>query len=204
MKDVVSYSIWIGLAAISYFLYTRVDILILGQFGYIVEIGYIELINRVLELIYRPLFIVAIVMSPIITARIVKKLPMRRIVIKAVAWTIPLSIAATLALWAVMPWLLHSLLAQYNTHGFLQAFYLLIILLPLLSWGVILNNGLMIPSGFAKFVMVTTLIGGLLNVALDYLLIGIFGWIGVIYVTLLLNTINVVFQTGYLYWKVKE
>jgi len=67
IKKVLSYSIIIGLADIGLFLYTRADILILGHYNLIEEIGYYEIINRMFFLLIMPAQILATVVAPDVT-----------------------------------------------------------------------------------------------------------------------------------------
>ena len=68
LKSVGFYALVIGIIHVSAFLYTRVDILVLGSFDLIVEIGYYEIVNKVLMLMQLPFLVYAQVQAPDIVA----------------------------------------------------------------------------------------------------------------------------------------
>ena len=64
LKSVGFYALIIGIIHVSAFLYTRVDILVLGAFDLMVEIGYYEIVNKVLMLMQLPFLVYAQVQAP--------------------------------------------------------------------------------------------------------------------------------------------
>jgi len=64
VAEVARYALVLGITSVAYFLYSRVDILILKQFGYVVEIGYYEIINRIFQMLIIPFAILGQVIAP--------------------------------------------------------------------------------------------------------------------------------------------
>jgi O-antigen/teichoic acid export membrane protein len=60
---------------------------------------------------------------------------------------------------------------------------ILLILIPFRFFSTYLNVGYITPVGKVKVASFLVLVFGAINVALDYLLIGIYGFIGVVYAT---------------------
>ena len=64
LKSISYYALIIGIMHVSAFLYYRVDILVLGYFDLVVEIGYYEIAYKVLMLIQLPFLVFAQVQAP--------------------------------------------------------------------------------------------------------------------------------------------
>lgn len=203
--EVVKYALVLGISGVAYFLYSRVDILILKQFGFVVEIGYYEIINRIFQLLLIPFVILGQVIAPNITEYITTggitkiKDQLKGYAIRCIIAGLTLSIL----LYFGVPIFLEKLLPEYYTLNFLLIMNILLILLPFKIWGTILIHGFIIPSGFAKIVATITLIGGILNVLSDYIFISLFGFIGVFYTTLAIHSINILAITVYFCPKVR-
>jgi O-antigen/teichoic acid export membrane protein len=54
LGDVFKYALVLGIGVLAYFFYTRVDILILKQFGFLVEIGYYGIVNNIFLMLFVP------------------------------------------------------------------------------------------------------------------------------------------------------
>ena len=107
--------------------------------------------------------------------------------------------AISCLLYLLFPMIIKLLFSKYYTESFLTIMLVLLVLLPIKLWGVFLTNGLIIPSGFAKIITVTTLIGGALNIILDFIFINWLGYIGVFWVTLIIHSLNIIIVT-LIYW----
>ena len=206
LKKIIKYSLLIGLANIAFFMYSKVDILILKQFGYIVEIGYYEIINKIFNILLMPAVILGQVIAPNITRYVahhnydIVKNKLKKYLLLFFSFSIPLSII----LYFVLPAILKIILPKYYTANFLLIMILLLILFPFKLWGVFCANGFITPGGFVKILTLTTLIGGVLNIILDYVFISIMGFIGVYWVTLTIHAMNILIATSYFYIKIKN
>ncbi|MEA3489048.1 MAG: oligosaccharide flippase family protein [Candidatus Omnitrophota bacterium] len=206
LKKIGKYALLIGLANISYFMYTRIDILIMKQFNYTVEIGYYGLIDKLFGMIFIPAVILGQVLAPNI-ARYAALRDFSSIKIKFTKYFYPilgLSIPFSLAIYMIFPAFLKTFLPQYYTLTFLSIFKILLLLLPFKIWGAFSVNGFITPAGFAKIITLWTSIGGVLNIILDYIFIRIFGFIGVFLVTLIIHSCVIFISTLIFYRKIRS
>jgi O-antigen/teichoic acid export membrane protein len=67
IKDIVSYSAILGITALAYFLYNRLLVFALGHYGFVTEIGVVELFNKIFMLCLLPFTIFAQVIATKIT-----------------------------------------------------------------------------------------------------------------------------------------
>lgn len=197
VAEVARYALVLGIASVAYFLYSRVDILILKQFGYVVEIGHYEIVNRIFQILIIPFAILGQVIAPNTVkyatandfAEIKDKLK------KYAVFCLGIGLILSASLHFTIPPVLRSALPQHHTPQFLMIMNILLILLPFKVFGSCLNHGFIVPAGYAKITAVATGLGGLLNVVLDYIFIDCFGYIGVFWATLLIHSISIVAVT---------
>jgi O-antigen/teichoic acid export membrane protein len=197
VKIIYRYALLVGMANIAFFMYTKADILILRQFGYLTEIGYYGLIEKLFAIIYLPAAILGQAVGPNISGYMaLGRIPevKRKAMLSSLA-VIPASLAASGLIFAVLPFLIKIFLPAYDTPVFNKIITILILLLPFKMYGAFFVNGFITPGGFVRITMIWTFIGGLLNVALDYILIMNIGFIGVFWTTLFVHSFVIACQT---------
>jgi O-antigen/teichoic acid export membrane protein len=202
--EIFRYSFVIGLSSIAFFMYTKVDILILKQFGYVVEIGYYGIIDMLFNVLVMPALILGTVLAPNITRRTAQKglgVVIKKLKEYSVA-VLSISAVFTVLLYFCVPQLIKVLLPEYHTSEFLSIFNTLLFLLPLKLWGVFCVNGFVVPGGYAKIVTATTFIGGALNIILDYLLVLSMGFIGIFVSTLIVHSVLIIATISIYYNKI--
>jgi len=206
MKEVGKYSIIIGISSIAFFLYSRADIIILGHFGYIKEIGYYGVIIQVFNIMVIPLTLLAQVISPNITSNFAKKEydKIREKLNYFMKLVIPISILIAIIFYFLFPEIIRILLPKYYIKEMLISITILSFLIPTKIWGVFQTQSFIVSTGYAKIIAVTTLIGGVLNVIFDIILIKLIGFTGVFWVTLIIHSLNIIFQTSYYKHKIKS
>ena len=206
MRQILNYSLIIGISSIGYFLYSRVDILILAQFGYIQEIGFYEIINRGFEFMFLPFVLLAQVISPNITAIFSnhKYTLVRNKLRFFMKLIIPLAILMAILFYLLFPMFIQTFLPAYYISEMIIIITILTFLIPSKIWGVFQTQSFIVATGYAKIIAITTLICGFLNVILDIIFIELIGFTGVFLTTLLIHTANIVFQTYYYNLKMKE
>jgi len=206
LKEVAKYAFVLGISSVAYFLYTKIDILILKQFGYIVEIGYYGIINKLFMLIVFPFIILGQVIAPNTTAYITLKdfAEIKRKFKRYLILCITLGLAITIFLYFALPVLLKTFLPEYHTAEFVLILNIMLALLTFKLWGAIHTQGFIIPAGFGKITAIVTSIGGILNVIFDYVFINLLGFVGVFWVTLVIHSLNIVAITIYFYLKIKS
>jgi O-antigen/teichoic acid export membrane protein len=187
LKKVIKYSVIIGIINIMFFLYTGADILILKYFGYVVEIGYYEIVNKLFMIILIPSMLLGQVLAPDITRdySLDKFSIVKKKFLKYISSMFVLSIFLIAFLYFLFPVLIKLFLEDYFTKETLLIFKLLLIVLPLKFMASITNHAHTVPSGNAHLSMWTMIPAGIANIILDFYFISIFGFIGVVYATLI-------------------
>ncbi len=184
--ETLRYGIVIGVINILFFLYTKVDIIFLKHFGFIVEIGRYEIVNKVFAMMLTPFIIIGQVMAPNMT-RLYSNgeyEKIKRKFWKYVLFFSTISILISVFIYFLFPVFLKMFLIDYFDNDTMYMFKILLLLFPLNVVAAIINHAHTIPTGNAKFSMWTMIPAGIANVFLDFLLIKKYGFIGVIYSTM--------------------
>ncbi len=204
LVQIVKYTAVLGISGVAYFLYSKVDILILKQFGFVVEIGYYEIVNKVFLLLFVPFAILGQVIAPNTTKYITVKdfTEIKNKLKKYAILCFSAGAALGILLYFAIPTLLKSFLPAYYSAAFLTIMTIMLVLLPFKVWGACSSQGFIIPAGLAKITAITTAIGGILNVILDYVFINLIGFVGVFWVTLVIHSTNICVSSLYLWWKI--
>lgn len=202
IKQISSYSFIIGLVSISYFLYTKADTLILGHFKYFEEIGYYEIVNKVFDLVKLPFLILSTVLAPNISRYYVQKkfFLLRKKLLAHLIFSFSAGLIISFSLYFAFPILVDLFFNQYFTKETILIFRLLLLILPLQISAIIVSNAHTTPTGNANLSLFGTIPAGILNVILNFVFINQYGFIGVVYSTLICFVFsNVLFISIYLY-----
>ncbi|MGD0077164.1 MAG: oligosaccharide flippase family protein [Sedimentisphaerales bacterium] len=204
LVEVLKYAVLLGIGTVAGFLYTRVSILILKQFGFIVEIGYYGLLDGIFQLIFLPFGILGQVIAPNTTAYITVKnvAEIKSKVKKYAAFCVVAGLALSVSLYFGIPVVVKTIFPKYNVADFFLITNILLPLMPFYVWGAVLNQGFIVPAGMAKIYVVILLIGGILNVVLNYVFISLFGFVGVFWVMVGLHSGSTIIATVYFYIKI--
>lgn len=187
LSKIVKYSTIIGITSLMFFLYTKADILILKHFGYILEIGYYEIIIKLTELLILPFIVFGQVIAPNITEYFVKDeyQKVKTKALKHIIFSIVFSVILTISFYFILPFIIKSFFLKYYNESLLNMMYLLLLILPIRMIGQVVNNGYTLSTGNAGLNMITMIPAGILNVLLDIIFIKYFGYIGVVYSTMI-------------------
>ena len=196
---IIKYWLLIGIASLGYFLFTRIDILVLWRYGYIKEIWYFEIINKILQIIILPVIILATVIAPSVTKRStlwdfisIKKNLFKESVLLFISWSI-----ITVCLYFALPIIYWTFLWGYDKNLLMKLSTILLCLIPIRFFMYYTNIWYITPSWNAKILSITTLAYWGLNLVLDLLFIRIFWFMWVIYATVisdvLFNLTNLVY-----------
>lgn len=182
IKQLIQISIPLGIIGLVYLTYARLDTILLGSFGYIVEVGYYEIVNKVILLLSLPIQIYAQVMSP----RMVglwhrEKEKVFSIVRRHILYSIPILSLSALASYIVVDYVLQKYLTEYAN----------LLVLTMLGWilfafifqGVsdLIGNTFAVATDHEKLNLAILSVFGLLNLVFVYLGIQFFGPVGVVY-----------------------
>jgi O-antigen/teichoic acid export membrane protein len=187
IKKIINYGFVIGLINVLYFLYTKADIIILKYFGYIIEIGYYEIVNTIFAILIIPFIIIGQVMAPNITKLYMNKQykEVKNKFWKYIGFFFTISVILGISVYFIFPIFIKLFLLKYFTKDTILIFKLLLILLPLKIMAVIINHAHTIPTGNAKLSMWTMIPASIANIILDLIFISKYGFIGVIYSTII-------------------
>ncbi|MCL2669794.1 MAG: oligosaccharide flippase family protein, partial [Syntrophaceae bacterium] len=186
LRAIGLYALLIGVIHISAFLYSRVDILVLGSFGLIEEISYYELVNKVLLLMQLPFLVYAQVQAPDIVAAYCRKgspVILRKLT-SLIVYGTSASILLALLLGLAIPWVLPRFLPAYNLPVVLWILYLFLFLFIFQNVSNLVGNTFIISTGHARINMFNIIVFGFLNLLLDILLVRRYGYLGIAYAKL--------------------
>jgi len=192
-KSVISkiskYSFIIGVTSLGYFFFTRVNTIILGQFGYITQIGYYEIINKIFAILLIPFGLLSQVIAPRVTRLFARgeKKELADQYKKLILFVGIVSGILALLVFFLFPPIVKIFLPAYYNPEMLKMLDLLLIILVTQSCSNIASVGFSTASGHAKLNMYFLIVFGILNVGLTILFIKLFGFWGVIYSTVIIK-----------------
>jgi len=206
VEQIFKFSVTVGITGLAYFLYTRADIIVLQYFGYTVEIGYYELINKIFQLFIIPFATVGQVFAPDVTMLLAKNniAKIYKYANIILFFSIGLSIILTVLCYFVFPFFVKTFLAEYYSHNFIYMLNILLLILPLRLVGAIIQHGFLNSMGYTYISRNILIPFGILNIVLDFYLISVFGFIGVIYATLITYSLCISITYYIFFKKIRE
>lgn len=198
LKSVGYYALIIGVIHVSAFLYTRVDILVLGAFDLIVEIGYYEIVNKVLMLMQLPFLVYAQVQAPDMVASYCREgspVILRKLT-SYITHATAVSLLTAVLLGLAVPWVLRHFLPDYNQPGVIRILYIFLFLFIFQNVSNLVGNTFIISTGHARINMINIIVFGILNLLLDIVLVRQYGYMGIAYAKLLvviLGSLSLIF-----------
>lgn len=191
IREVGRYSMVVGFSNAGYFLYTTMNSIILGKFGYIAEVGYYELINKVFLFITLPFSIIGQVIAPDISNLAAKNNfnQIQNKFKKSFFILLLLGIILSILSFLFIPFVLRTYLTKYSTPEFNVMFNILLFTLPLTIVSGTMSQGFTVAAGKAKYGLFTIPFG-VFNLILSLVLINLIGFIGVVISFLISSTIS--------------
>lgn len=189
IKEVAKYSVIVGISSVAYLLYSRIDVVFLGNYGYIKEIAYYEIANKILTFVMLPFSIIASVISPIIARYSAQKdfNKIYQLFIKILKYSSLLSFSICICVF-----IFNNIFLQYIPKYNSPVLHEILNLMTIVFFSQMLNEifpiGFVMSTGHAKLSSIFLFIFGLANVLFDYIFINVFGFIGIIYSTILVRT----------------
>jgi O-antigen/teichoic acid export membrane protein len=195
IKSISSYSFVYGLAVIGYYLFAKIDILILGHFGFLKEIATYELINKIFWVLLFPFAIVGQVVAPNFS-RLSIRGEYDVIYAKLKRYTnffFLLALVFSVLLYFIIPIIIKTFFKVYIDDIFVSIFpiSLFIFFINVLASSV--DSGIIVPTGFASIMTKAYLILSIINIILAFILLRYFGYIGVIWATLVSSVIMIIY-----------
>lgn len=194
MRTVFNYSLLVGLANLGYFLYTKVDLIMLGFFDYTVETGYYGLINNIFALSIILFSILGSVIAPDnINLQVNKKIELLKKKIKYyIIYSSIIGFLISIILLILIPFLIKLFLPQYDNQSFFIIFYIFLFIVPISVLEATIATGFITPLGYVEILTKTILIGGIMNCILNIVFLFYFGYLGIIISTVIIhNAVNI-------------
>jgi O-antigen/teichoic acid export membrane protein len=186
LRSIGFYAIVIGIIHVSAFLYTRVDILVLGSFNLIVEIGYYEIVNKVIMLMQLPFLVYAQVQAPNMVASyycdgshvILEKTSLY------IKYTTAVTLILTVFMGLIIPWFLKNFLNEYYLSGVILILNIFLVLFIFQNVSNLIGNTFIISTGHARINMFNIIFFGFTNLFLDIIFVRYYGYMGIAYAKL--------------------
>lgn len=198
LRSVGFYALIIGIIHVSAFLYTRVDILVLGYFDLIVEIGYYEIVNKVLMLMQLPFLVYAQVQAPNMVASYYREgspVILRKLTLY-IKYATVISLLLSVLMGLAIPLVLKGFLTEYYLPGVILILNIFLFLFIFQNVSNLVGNTFIISTGHAKINMINIIVFGILNLILDILFVHWYGYLGIAYAKLLvviLGSLSLIF-----------
>jgi O-antigen/teichoic acid export membrane protein len=202
IKEIGKYSLFIGVAGIFAFFTWRVDILFLGHYNFIKEIGFYEIAYKILALFIIPFTIIGQVIAPDITKYFsTKNYFLVNIKFKKYLFFSIIVSTVFLLMFILLKHKIFSLF--FNKYYTNDMKHLLIVMLPLYFTSMLLGmvSPFAVSTGHAKMGMHFLIIVGLLNLVFDYIFINLFDFWGLIYSTIIIKCLGTIIFI-YFYYKI--
>lgn len=192
-KKIFNYALIIGFASLAYFFYINIDILFLESYGFLVEIGYYQIINYLFTFIFIPFSIIGQVIAPYITElRSQGNFDEIKTYFYRLFWFFIIGIFMSIALYYTFPLIIDVLFKKYLDKKLISILIILLVLIPFKTSGIVLTQGFIVPSGCGYITTFLTLIGGIFNTFLDLIMIQLYGFYGVFYATILVHPVTII------------
>jgi O-antigen/teichoic acid export membrane protein len=201
LNEITKYSVIIGIASMGYFMFSRINILILERFGYILEIGLYEFANKIMLIMLLPFSILCQVIAPRITATYylrddlkIKSMVKKYAVVSFVAGTF----FSVLAYFSVS-FLIKIFFKEYADANVMWIINLFLAAFPISVVSYILANAFSIYTGDASINAKILLIFGIINTIFIPFVLFYLKFKGFIYFTIALQIFtNMVFVLYYI------
>jgi len=206
IKEVGSYSIVYGLAAIGYYLFAKIDIIILGHYNFINEIAIYELLNKIFWVMLFPFAIIGQIVAPNFS-RLHAQNNYNEIYKKLKKYTIfffSLAVIFSFIVYFLIPPFIKIFYNNYYGQLFFSILPLSIFIFLIQISTSSIDSGIIVPTGYASIMTIAYLILGFSNIILALILLYFFGYIGVIWATLISSLIMVLYVRVKFFKKLKN
>jgi O-antigen/teichoic acid export membrane protein len=173
IKNVFGYSLTFSIATLGYYLFSNVNGILMGNFGYFRELAYYELLNRAFIIPLLPFTILGLVLAPIFTGFYAKK-DYKKVFesyikyLKRMVWVALAFVAISVA---VIPLFVYFLANKYFDPFLFTLFVPLLILFAQMAMSAPMTSGIIVATGHAGLMMGLNILSGLISATASYLLI---------------------------------
>ena len=192
LKDITTYAIYFGIAALGHYLFSKVNILIMGGQNLLEEIAVYELLNKINTELLLPFIVMGHVLAPTVVEDFSKKRfkniqnQFKKILLYTLLFGIifiPLSLVISTGI--------INLLFPIYSGNILQSIIIPVtltfaIVIPV----VVINAGMITSTGHAKLMAIQNIISGAINVILNIIVVRRYGYVAVVWVTFTVQLIS--------------
>jgi O-antigen/teichoic acid export membrane protein len=192
ISDIFKYSLAFGIATLGYYMFSKVNVVILGKYNFLEEIATYELLNKIFNTYLLPFTILGQVLAPYTTElfALKKKKEVKNQYFKASKYLILLSLVFIPISILVTKLIIQWFIPAYDNE-LLTALLLPVALTFAKSvYSAPINAGFIVATGDAGIMTVLNIISGTLNVILSIFAIEKFGYMGLIWTTLIVQAIS--------------
>jgi O-antigen/teichoic acid export membrane protein len=202
MKEIGSYSIAFGIATLGFYLFSRINVLILGKYNLLEEIATYELLNRIFTIYLLPFNILGQVLAPYVTELFALKKfkDVKKNYFKLVKVLFGLSVLFIPVAMLVTTLIVKWFFPQYDTEMFTALLLPIVLTYCKSVFSAPLNAGFIVATGEAGIMTVMNIFVGAINIAGSLWAIEKYGYIGVIWVTVIVQYVSLILL-HIIYWK---
>ena len=204
--EIGRYSFMVGISFVGYYLFSRVAVIILGKYNYLNEIAVYELLNRIFMLLLVPFTILGTVIAPNFTEYYATR-RYELIISKFLKYFfIFLGISTIFALlsYFILPIVIATFFREYSNNIFSNMLIPVTLIYASQVYCVTINAGIIVATGHASLFTYPNLLAGALNIILSLILLNSFGYMGVIYSTLISNILIIIILHRIYYLRLKK
>ena len=189
-RNVLSYGYTNGLMALAIYLYTRVDIIILGYFFDASEVGKYNFAIGIINLPFFFLAAYAAVVAPVITREhtLDNSASLQRIFTRSISATSYFMLFLSIGIFLFSGTVIHAIFPKYESSILLLK--ILSFSLLLIGLGLIAGHAFLVPTGNASINTRILIVGAILNTIMDFILIPKYGALGSVIVTIIVHTLT--------------
>ena len=192
VKDVTTYAMYFGIAALGHYLFSKMNVLILGSQNLLEEVAVYELLNKINTELLLPFIVLGQILAPNIVEDFskkrfenIQKQFRKNLVLTLLAAIIFLPLSILITSVAV------NLFFPIYSGDILQSLLLPVALtfstaVPV----VVINTGMITSTGHGKLMAIQNIITGIVNVLLNLFIIKSHGYIAVVWVTFAVQLIS--------------
>jgi O-antigen/teichoic acid export membrane protein len=204
LQDIFKYSLAYGIATIGFYLFSRVNLIIMGNYGYFEEIAHYELLNKVMYIFLLPFTILGQVLAPYVTQTFAKGdyVGVLKSYKRAVVIMLGLSVLFFLSMLVIAPVGVKFFAPEYYGVTMWQLLLPMSIMYTQLVFSAPINSGIIVSTGYAGISTWLNIVTGVINVVLSIILIQMLGYLGGVYAILLSQGVSLVVLNVIYYRKI--
>jgi O-antigen/teichoic acid export membrane protein len=206
LKDIVGYSFFFGVAALGHYFFSRVNILILGSYDLLEEIAVYELLNKIYNELLIPFIVLGHILAPMVVELFARKEDRKMTALfKKLLKYLLLSVVIFVPVSMLLSYFGISIVFPIYSGEILNTIILPVTLTYAVAVPVVvINAGMITSTGHAKLMAIQNVVSGIVNVGLNIIVIRMYGYLGVVWVTFVVQLVSTIVLYKVYYLKLKR